>query len=174
MTKDFVCVGVSVKPRGLDGTLKLALSTDNFVARAIENRKETVFYDEGERQFTAQSFKVVSGAAFVKFLGISDVEAARALVGKNFYVKKSEIELPKDRHFICDLLGLAVFVGDKPLGELCDVLQYGAADVYVVKTDGGEVSFPALKNLIEKIDTAAKTIIINPAVFEEVAVFKDK
>ena len=95
------------------------------------------------------------------------------MVGENFYVKKSEIELPAGRHFISDLLGSMVFLGDDPLGGLCDILQSGACDVYVVKTKDGEVSFPALSTLIEKIDCAAKTITLNQDIFNQVAVFKD-
>ena len=51
--------------------------------------------------------------------------------------------LKKDEYFIADLIGLSVIREDngEVLGELTDVLQTGANDVYEVKMEDGKEVF---------------------------------
>ena len=84
--------------------------------------------------------------------------SARATKRKNLrgaflYLDRSEFEeADADEYYICDLLGLKVTDEDGAvLGELGEVLQHGAADVYVVKAKRGFM-FPALRSVIQKVD----------------------
>ena len=48
------------------------------------------------------------------------------------------------------------------LGVLTEVLQAGAADVYVAKGERGEALFPAIGDVISEIDIANRKIRIRP------------
>ena len=54
---------------------------------------------------------------------------------------------------------------------MVDVLQYGSADVYVVRTSDGTVSFPALKETLREIDAAEGRIVLDEAMFSRTAVY---
>jgi 16S rRNA processing protein RimM len=56
---------------------------------------------------------------------------------------------------------------------LQEVLQPGANDVYVIKTASGRILLPALKRVVLSIDMPSKRIVVNTALFEEVAVIED-
>ena len=94
------------------------------------------------------------------------------LRGKSVTVRRADLPAPpKDRYYIADLLGADVIVGGDVIGELVDVLQYGSADVYVVKTANGTVSFPALKEVVRTIDPDEGKIVLDDRMFERTAVY---
>ena len=60
------------------------------------------------------------------------------------------------------------------IGTLEDVLQNGAADVYVFRGgEFGEVMVPALKDLMLSVDVANKKIVMSRNRLAEVAVLED-
>ncbi len=73
--------------------------------------------------------------------------------------------------YIVDILGSDVYVGGDRIGELIDVLQYGSADVYVIKTENGSVSVPALKETLKQVDTEEGKIILDRLMFDRTAVY---
>ena len=64
------------------------------------------------------------------------------------------VPLEEDEYFIADLIGLRVITDeDKVLGELTDVLETGANDVYQVTDENGkEILLPAIKDCILSVD----------------------
>ena len=73
-------------------------------------------------------------------------------------------DLEKDEYFIADLIGLSVIREDngEVLGELTDVLQTGANDVYEVKMeDGKEILLPAIRECIKKVDLQKGEITVH-------------
>ena len=73
------------------------------------------------------------------------------------------VELSEDEYFIADLIGLSVVDEDgERLGTLSDVLQTGANDVYVVKTEAGkELLLPAIGECVLKVDLAAQEMTVH-------------
>jgi 16S rRNA processing protein RimM len=86
--------------------------------------------------------------------GVESVEAAQALRDTVLYIDRTGVTLPEGRHFVQDLIGLAVFDGDERVGTLCDVLSAPAHDVYIVRGDDGEHMIPAVPEFVKEIDTA--------------------
>lgn len=67
----------------------------------------------------------------------------------------------EESYRVQDLVGCSVVTVDgEMLGELRDVLPTGSNDVYVVGEGKNEVLIPALKNVVEKIDLAARRILV--------------
>jgi 16S rRNA processing protein RimM len=73
------------------------------------------------------------------------------------------VKLSPDENFIVDLIGLAVVTDEgENLGELKDVLQTGANDVYIVKTAAGkEVLLPAIKDCILNVDLEKGEMLVH-------------
>jgi len=89
---------------------------------------------------------------FKEFQNINEVERFR---GKSLYVtRENAVKLQKDEYFIADMIGLSVVSTEgENLGELADVIQTGANDVYVVKKDGQpDLLLPAIKECVRKVD----------------------
>ena len=105
---------------------------------------------------------------------MNDRDAAEKLRGKELTVPREEAVIADGRVFIADLIGCEVsFTDGETLGVLEDVLQYGAADVYVVRGAKGRVLFPALARVIKEEDPSAGVIALDREAFSEVAVYED-
>ena len=72
-------------------------------------------------------------------------------------------KLPKDTYFIADLIGLAVYTDEGILlGNVNDIYNSGASDIYVVKDEQGkQVLLPAIKEVIKQIDMEQEKIIVH-------------
>ena len=104
-------------------------------------------------------YNIVSGSehkkcALIKLEGVDDMDAALLLKNRTVYADRDNIPLPEDAAFIVDMLGLDVFESgtDRKLGVLEDVFESVASDIYVVKTEKGEVLVPAVDEFIDEID----------------------
>lgn len=97
--------------------------------------------------------------------GIDSVEKAQKLVGQTLYIDREDAELPEDTWFIADIIGLSVYDADdgRCYGKVKDILQNGPTDVYLLKgTDGRELMFPAIPEVLLKVDVDGERIEIRP------------
>lgn len=159
-------IGKIVKAQGIKGEVKIIPITDD-VLRFNKLKKATV---KGQ-EMTVESSRVQNDCAYVKFKGVDTRNDAELL--QNEYVsvaREDAVKLPKNTWFIVDILGSKVFVDNKEIGTLTDVMQNAAVDVYVVSDGKNETMFPALKDLIKNVDIDKKTITLDGKRFKEVAV----
>lgn len=73
---------------------------------------------------TVESSRVQNDCAYVKFKGVDTRNDAELL--QNEYVsvaREDAVKLPENTWFIVDILGSKVFVDDKEIGTLTDVMQ---------------------------------------------------
>ena len=99
----------------------------------------------------------------LKFKGIDNINDIERFKGKGLYVtKENRVKLQKDEYFIADLIGCDVYVdedSDNKFGEITDVLQTGANDVYEIKlNDGKTVLVPAIKDCILNVDIEGRRV----------------
>ena len=83
---------------------------------------------------------------------------------KSLYVtRENAVKLKKNEYFIADLIGLKVISDEgEDLGELTDVLQTGANDVYVIDSkEHGEVLMPAIKECVLNVDMESGIITVH-------------
>jgi 16S rRNA processing protein RimM len=91
-----------------------------------------------------------------------DRSATDKFAGSFIYVdSKNIIKPPRGKFFYHDIIGLSVEDSNgQKYGEVKDVWQMPANDVYVIDYNGKEVLLPAIKEFIKKIDINSKKIII--------------
>ena len=72
---------------------------------------------------------------------------------------------------ISDILGFDVVLksGEK-LGTLTQINDFGASEIYVVKTDLGEMMFPNVRQVIEDFDMKKKQVVLNQEILEEIRI----
>lgn len=162
-------IGKVLKAQGVKGEVKLACFLDN--AEMLKGLKRLYI---GVEEYAVKSLRADGAFCYVGLQGVADRNGAEELRGLDVFADKELIEIPHDRYFVEDLLGCAVVLcGGKAVGKVTDVLQYGAADVFVCENDGATVSFPFLKNLVVDVDVYAKRITLDDKRFGEVAVYED-
>lgn len=160
---DLLKVGVITTTHGIRGEVKVFPTTDD--AKRFLDLKEIIL-DTGKEKKTlhierVKFFKNLVILKFKEFDNINDVEMYRQ---KGLFVtRENAVPLEENEYFIADLIGLsAVSDEGEDLGELADVLQTGANDIYVVKKAGAaDILVPAIKDCIKNIDLEAGRIEIH-------------
>ncbi len=174
MLTEYLMIGTVVKSQGIKGLVKIKPETDD-PGRFLALSKMLVLEDGNYRTVAIDDVDVREGFVYCTLDHAVSRDAADLQRGWQLYVSRADaVVLPEDRHFVTDLLGCMVYgKQDEPVGELHEVLQPGANDVYVIKTGSGRILLPALKRVVLSIDTLNKRIIVDTELFEEVAVIED-
>ena len=162
-------IGKILKAQGINGEVKLGVSVDD----AALLKGITRAYIDG-REYEVKKVRTGGEFAFLLLDGVATRNDAEELRNKTVYADKQQIALKKERYFVDDLVGCDLVCGDENIGSVVDLLQYGAADVFVCKAaDGKEFSFPFLKDVVAGVNVEAKIIYVEAKRFGEVVVYED-
>ncbi|MBE6754770.1 MAG: 16S rRNA processing protein RimM, partial [Ruminococcaceae bacterium] len=107
--------------------------------------------------------RVHKNIVIMKLEGIDTVEQADAMRNKVIFINRRDAQLPEGRYFVQDLIGLRVInaATGETIGELADVYNTVANDVYSVRVGGKEYLIPAIDEVLAGTDLEAGTVAIN-------------
>ncbi len=150
-------VGVIASTHGVRGEVKVFPTTDD--VRRFKKLKEVIL-DTGKenRILEIEQVKFFKQFAILKFKGIDTLDEVEKYRKKSLYVtRENAVRLNKDEYFIADLIGLKVLdEAGEAIGELEDVIETGANDVYQIKmNDGRQLLLPAIRQCVLEVDVEA-------------------
>ena len=123
-----------------------------------------VFLDGEEREVI--SARPNKNVVLLKLAGIDTPELAQKQVNKILFVARGDIQLEKGCYFVADLIGLKVVdAGDESMvyGELTDVSQTGANDIYHIRFADGKTRYvPAIPLVVKETDLEKGVMRITP------------
>ena len=151
---DRLRVGVITSTHGIRGEVKVFPTTDE--KERFKDLKKVIL-DMGKEQkvLEIQSVRFFKNLVILKFKGIDNINDIEMYKGKDLLVTREDaVPLEEGEYFIADFLDLDVYSDeDEKIGVLYDVMQTGANDVYVVKTEEGkEILLPAIDECILDIN----------------------
>ena len=152
----YLVVGFLRRAHGVKGEMIMDLHTD-FPERLRSER--TLFVGETHKPMTLTSGRSHAKGMLVKFKGIETPEDTAQFRNQWVYVKASEVPaLPEGQIYQHELFGFQVVdENDRSLGELEEIIETGANDVYVVRNESGkEILLPAIPSVILEIDPARR------------------
>lgn len=163
--EDLFQVGIITTTHGVRGEVKVFPTTDD-PARFKKLKK--VLLDTGKEKLALEicQVKFFKNLVILKFRGIDNINDVEKYKGKSLLISREQaVTCEEGEYFIADLIGLKVTTEEgQPLGEVKDVLQTGANDVYVIQVDGDspyasrvsdkqkELLLPAIQECILQID----------------------
>lgn len=156
-----IVIGKIIAPLGTRGEVKTIVLTD-FPERFDAGAELSLrLPDGGVKQVKVESSRLHKEGLALKLEGVETRDDAEALRRAEFTIDESELgELPGDRFYVFDLIGLSVVTDDgRELGKVTEVLQGGGNDVYITSTG---VCIPALKTVIANIDMGEGRMVIHP------------
>ena len=169
LTEMKIEIGKVLKAQGIKGEVKLSCYLDD--SSMLKNVKRLYI---GANTYTVTHFRADGAFCYVLFDGIADRNTAETLRNWTVYADKESVTVADDRYFIDDLVGCVVTLSDgKTVGTVKEMLQNGAADVFVCDGEKGEILFPFLKDLIVSVNIDTRQIVLDSKRFGEVAVYED-
>lgn len=98
----------------------------------------------------------------VALVGISTRNQAEVLHGKLIEVPEGDLpDLNEDQYFRFEIVGINVVdESGLALGNVAEVLDTGADDVYIVRDDESELLIPAIDSVVKEIDIAGRRMVV--------------
>lgn len=163
---NYLLLGEVLRPHGIRGELRVKLLTA-YPERI--NDLEEVYLGSGvddaaPTTYAVEHMRMNPPYGLLKLRGIGDRDQADKLRGLLVMVDMEHaVPLEEGEFYLYQLIGLSVKLEDgTTLGTITDVLETGANDVYVVKSDPyGEVLIPVTDETIIRTDIAAAEVIVS-------------
>ena len=117
----------------------------------------------GDTKYTINAVRTHKKALLVTIDGINTRNQAEALRGKLFEVPEGDLpHLDEDQYFRFDIVGINVVdENGTSLGQVQEVLETGANDVYIVRDEESELLIPAIDSVVKEIDTEARRMVVD-------------
>ena len=134
---EFLEVGKIINTHGLRGDVKIVTWTD-YPEDFEEIEKVYIKRKTGDEVLNITNVKYQKNNIIVKFKEIADINEAEKYKNLVVYADWEDLpELEEGAHYIADLIGLTVVDEEgEVIGELVDVFNTGANDIYDVKRSG--------------------------------------
>ena len=161
--EDLLQIGVITTTHGVRGDVKVFPTTDD--PMRFKKLKQVIL-DTGKEQIELEfaGARFFKNLVILKFKGIDNINDVEQYRQKSLYVtRENAVPLGENEYFIADLIGLKVVSDEgEELGELSDVLQTGANDVYVVsKENTPDLLIPAIRDCIRQVDIENGTMQVH-------------
>lgn len=161
---NYLTLGEILRPHGLRGEMRMRILTD--YPERLTKGLETVYVGESPEQIDATPFTLESARFHKDYLlitlkGVNDRNEADAFRGKMVMVDIDHaVPLEDGEFYLYQLIGLTVRTTEgQELGEIHQVIETGANDVYVVKSRNyGEILIPSHDETLISIDFEANII----------------
>ncbi len=122
---------------------------------------------EGERRETTLRIRPGAGRRLLgRLAGVNTPDGARSLIGWELIIPKASLPDPgEDTWYHHELLGLPVQTeSGQELGRLVQIHDSGTVDCWVVRSPQGEVTLPALRELICRVERGVGITVTDDAV----------
>jgi 16S rRNA processing protein RimM len=157
----FLVVGKLRHSHGLHGEILMEVITD-FPERIRQGK--TLHIGESHQPMRVASRRAHGGGLLLAFDGINTSEEVGQLRNQWVYVPASDRPpLSEGDYYHHQIIGLQVTSEDGlELGKIASILETGANDVYLVRSDSGkEVLLPAIQSVILNIDLVKGQMLVH-------------
>jgi len=165
----YLAVGLLRRPHGVHGEILMEVYTD-FPERLEDGT--TVFLGAKHKPATIRHIRHHNEGLLFSFEGVDTPESAGLLRKQLVYVKTAtRPALPAGQYYHHQMIGMTV-VDDSgnELGQLTEIIETGANDVYVVLSGTGkELLLPSIRQVVLDVDVESNRMIVHliPGLLEE-------
>lgn len=130
------------------------------------------------RVYKLNAVRVSGNDVFLKLSGVDDRNAAELLRGKFVTIDRAvAVALDDGEFFIDDVVGATLVAktadSSQNIGVIKSVQSFGAADVFTVQTEKGEMTFAFIKVLNAEYDEKSNVLTVDGDRLKEVAVYDE-
>ena len=157
-------VGKIVNTQGLQGEMRV-LSVTDFAEERFKKGNRLALFDKKD-QFVMDveiaSHRKVKNFDIIKFKDMYHINDIEKYKGHSLKVAEANLnDLDEGEFYYHEIIGLEVYENDQLIGTIKEILQPGANDVWVIKSQNGkEILIPYIEDVVKKIDVENKKIDI--------------
>jgi 16S rRNA processing protein RimM len=158
---EYLAVGRIVRPHGVRGNL--LVTEESEIIRSITPGTQ-IFLGPDHTAFTVRQFSSHRNSYLLSLEKLNSRTDAEVYRGAFLYLRFEDTSpLPEGEYYYWQLLGLDVVSDEnEQLGKLEEIIQTGANDVYLVRSESGdEILLPAIETVIKTIDLDNKIMHVH-------------
>jgi 16S rRNA processing protein RimM len=159
----YYAIGTIVSPHALKGEVKIYSTTDFRAERYKVGNTLYIEQDGVMIELKIKSYRTHKNYDLVTFEDYPDINSITPLIKSKLYISEAELqELNEDEFYYHELYDCKVYHNDNLIGNVVDVVNYGASDILVIKTEKNqEIMIPFVDDFIKLVDSDNKIIDIN-------------
>lgn len=150
------------RPHGIRGELRLRpynldsdllLEVDELMLRLPSGEVRLCAFEHARR---------AHDAILAKLPGFDDRNAVEPLRGAEVLVRREDFPpLEEDEFYVCDIVGGSVIAPSGEIGRVEGLVSYPTVEVFLVRgPDGARFEVPLLEGFVERVDVAAKAVLV--------------
>ncbi|MGV3011447.1 ribosome maturation factor RimM [Streptococcus thoraltensis] len=155
-------VGKIVNTQGLQGELRVLSVTDFAEERFKKGSRLAIFDDKNQYLLDVEiaSHRKQKNFDIVKFKGLYHINDVEKYKGTMLKVAEENLtDLAEDEFYYHEIIGLDVYENNVLIGQIKEILQPGANDVWVVKRKGKrDLLLPYIPPVILNVDVAGNRV----------------
>lgn len=155
-------VGKIVNTQGLQGELRVLSVTDFAEERFKKGSKLSIFNDKDQfvLEVEVATHRKQKNFDIVKFKGLYHINDVEKYKGCSLKVAEEDLaELEEDEFYYHEIIGLDVYEKDVFIGQIKEILQPGANDVWVVARKGKrDLLLPYIPPVVLNVDIAGNRV----------------
>lgn len=161
--KDCIKIGFLHKPHSVQGRISI-IFFEEFEKSVEEARTFFINVDGGLVPFFIEDDDIVINSAkraTVKFKWVDSEEKAREFAGFEVWLKQADIKDIQKETSVNDLKGYVLYNSqNERIGEILNIENFSGNIVFTIDYAGREILVPFNENLLDKINTAVKTLYL--------------
>ncbi len=169
MKQQFIETGKITGTHGIHGEMRVQPWCDS--PEDLLQYKTLYLDTAGYERLEVVGMRVHKTMVILKAKGIDSIPKAEAFRERVVYLHRDDLNLDEGQYLVADLIGCKVFETKTgtPLGEITDVSQTGANDVWHINKDGKEYLIPAIPLVVDEVDIDSGRVTITPlkGIFED-------
>lgn len=158
--EDMLRIGVITTTHGIRGEVKVFPTTDD--VQRFKKCDEVILVTKKENlTLHVEGVKFLKNIVILKFKEFNNINEVEGFRQCDLMVtRENALPLPEGGYYLCDVIGAKVVEEDgTSVGEITDVIETGANNVFVIETESGkEILFPVIPECIKKVDTEEKLV----------------
>jgi len=157
----FLVIGRVLKPHGVRGEVRVSPQTD--LPERFGWLKVAYLGDEEPQPVQVEGLRFHKSLVLLKLAGYDDRNAADSLRGMLIQVPLEDaIPLEEGEYFLYQLIGLTVRTDSgELLGELVEIIETGANNVFMVRGPQGEILLPDTEDVVTQIDFDSGLMVVH-------------
>ena len=160
---DFLQVGKIVNTHALQGEVKVVSNSDFKEDRFKKGSTLVIDFNGEHVEVVVATHRVHKGADLLKFKHLNSINDVEKYKGCALLVSTDDLEeLEENEFYYFEIIGCEVVTTDgEKIGEISEILETGANDVWVVKRQGQkDALIPYIEDVVKDVDIDTKTVTI--------------
>lgn len=160
MKKQYLETGKIVGTHGVRGMVRIQPWCNDF--EFLRNVKKFYLDKNGANSITVTDIRPNGNVIIAKLAGVDTIESAEKFRNHIIYIDRDDTVIEDGSYFIQDIIGCTVlnYENDEIIGEISDVSETGANDVWHIKSNKKEYLIPVIDDVVKKVDIDAQKVFI--------------